>query len=541
MKKTLTVCFVSLLALTIACDLSYFEDAEFSDSSFDPSIAVVFGELTYTVSDLFEQLNSESADIEANQEGVVTLGFQEELQSQSAADFLTISDLNFQGSLPGGVTINNPVGGPTVTVPVTQSFEFNLSQQGGEALDSVDFSAGNFGFTVQSDFNTTINYTATFKSLAENGTPLTVTGTLNPASNSNTVNVNLSTYVGLFNKDANGNAASNKFLLDVSYDVVIAPGSGVTSTDEITFNGQIQNSDFETVYGQFGTKQLEVGLDNIDFGIFDQFGGDGNITFNDPQFTFVFNNSFGFPLGIDFQSLSVLTSDGQTINLEGDIINQLNVVEAPTVANRGTTTTTEITLNKDNSNIAELLSAKPETLIINVSASSNPAGAPAQYNFIGNTGELGIGVNVEIPLDITIDGLTVTETVPFSPPEDIDQAKGLLLRLISENELPLSGIVGIEFLDDQGAVVYSLDAQTAFDAAELGNDGRTAQPAAAVADFRLDESAVQSIQNSSQINLVVRLSTTGATQGVNVKLFEDYELVFKVAGQLDLNISSNDN
>ena len=536
MKKTVVACFVGLMALTIACDFSYFEDAEFTDPSFDPSIAVVFGDLTYTVSDLFEQLNSESANIAANDEGVVTLSFQEDLQSQSASDFLTISDLNFQGNVPGGVTLNNPPGGPTVTLPVTQSFEFDLAQQGGESLDSIDFSAGNFGFTVESDFNTTINYTATFKSLEENGSPLVASGTLTPASNSNTVNVNLSSYIGLFNKDVNGNAASNKFLLDVTYTVLVAPGSSVASTDKISFTVQIQNSNFDAVYGQFGTKQLEVGFDNIDFGIFDQFGGDGNIAFNDPQFTFVFNNSFGFPLGIDFQSLSVRTSDGQTINLEGDIINQLNVVQAPTVENRGSIVTTEITLNKDNSNIAELLSSKPETLIVNVSASSNPSGAPTQYNFMANTSELGISVNVEIPLDINIDGLTVTEALPFSPPEDIDQAKGLLLRLISENELPLSGIVGIQFLDDQGAVVYSLDAQAAFDAAQLGSDGRTSQAASAIADFRLDENAIQLIQGAAEINLVVTLSTTDASDGVNVKLFEDYELYFKVAGQLDLNL-----
>lgn len=139
MKRLLILSCIGLCCLLAACNVQYFENAKFdSDIVFDPSIAVVFGELNYTVDELFEQLNDANAGITSNDAGVVTIVYSEQLQSQSAQDFLQVQDQTFGSSLPAGVDVSNP--GVSTTITVSEVYEFDLSQRGAEAYDSIFFS-----------------------------------------------------------------------------------------------------------------------------------------------------------------------------------------------------------------------------------------------------------------------------------------------------------------------------------------------------------------------------------------------------------------
>lgn len=131
--------------------------------------------------------------------------------------------------------------------------------------------------------------------------------------------------------------------------------------------------------------------------------------------------------------------------------------------------------------------------------------------------------------------------MPFSPPEDIDQAKRLMIRLASENYIPMGGKVEIQFLGANNNLLHSVDEQAVFEGAEVGTNGRTNEPARATADFVLEEDDIQSIKDAETILLLVTLTTTDADQGANVKLFDDYELKFKVSGQLDIVVNANGN
>jgi len=525
-------------SLLVACNVQYFEKAKFGDIVFDPSIAVVFGELNYTVDELFEQLNDANAGVTSNDEGVVTIVYSEQLQSQSAQDFLQVQDQGFGNSLPGGVNITNP--GAATTVNVSESYEFDLSQRGSEAYDSIFFQSGLFEFSVESDFNATIDFTATFKSLEKSDNELVMSGTLTQSNNTFFDTESLSEYVGYFYLDKDGNPAANKFLVDITYDITVAPGESIADTDRIQFDIGMTNTKFERIYGFVDSQELEVSFEIVNFDFFQQFGT-GDITFTDPKVNFVFNNSFGFPLGVDFRQIEATNSEGQSVSLQGDIINQLNQVAGPRLVNEGNTTVTEIEINKDNSNVSELLSLKPERIVVDVVAESNPAGVPFQYNFINDASILDIGVDIEIPFDMNINGIQAEESMSFSPPENIDDAKRLMIRLASENYIPLEGIVEVQFLNSNGSIVYTIDEQAAFSAAEVSASGRTTQPAIATTDFVLEDANIQAIKNATSINLVVTLTTTDADQGASVKLFDDYELKFKVSGQLDVTLSSKGN
>lgn len=539
MKRFLAICVIGLSLAFSACNVKYFEGAEFSDNIvFDPSIAVVFGRLEYTVDELFEQLNDANAGITSNDEGVVTIVYSEQLQSQSAQNFLEVQDQSFGSSIPSGVNLSNPPN--TTVVTVTESYAFDLSQRGNEAYDSIYFQSGLFEFSVESDFNANINFEATFTSLQSSGNSLVMTGDLTPGNNTFSQTENLDNYKGLFHLDENGDPSSNKFLVEITYDVEVTPTSSIDENDRVEFTMSMTNTNFDAVYGFVDSQELEVSFEIVDFDFFQQFDR-GNVTFADPRVNFVFDNSFGFPLGVDFQDITATNSEGQSVSLQGDIINQLNEVVGPRLENEGAIRTTEIEVNNQNSNIVDLLSLQPETIVVDVRATSNPNGIPFQYNFINDESILDVGVNIEIPFDMTLDGLQAEERMPFTPPEDIDQATGLMLRLASENNIPMSGIVEMQFLGDNNNLLYSIDEQAAFEAAPVGSNGRTTESTFRTADFLLDEDAIQSIKSASTILLLVTLTTTDADQGANVKLFDDYQLSFTVSGQLDFTLNSNGN
>lgn len=538
MKRLLTLCILGLSAVLVACNVQYFDKAKFGDLVFDPSIAVVFGELNYTVDELFEQLNDANAGITSNDDGVITVVYTEQLQSQSAQEFLEVPDQGFGSSLAGGTNLSNPP--VTQVITVNETYAFNLSQNGAEEYDSIYFQSGSFEFSVSSDFNANIDFVATFTSLETSDAPLVMSGRLTPGNNSFSETESLTNYKGFFHLDENGDPASNKFVVDITYDIEVTPTSSISATDRVEFNVAMINTKFDAVYGYVDNQELEVSFELVNFDFFQQFGT-GGITFADPRVGFVFNNSFGFPLGVDFQQITAINAEGQSLSLQGDIINQLNTVDGPELIDEGAVKETIIELNNTNSNIADLLSLQPETVVVDVVAYSNPNGVPFQYNFINDQSLLDIGVDIEIPFDMTIDGLQVEEDMPFSPPENMDQAKRLMLRLASENFIPLSGSVEVQFLNGSNSILHSIDQQAIFNAAEVGSDGRTSQAATGTTDFILEEEDIKSIQNAESIRLLITLSTTDADQGANVKLFDDYQLNFKVSGQLDITIDAKGN
>lgn len=203
MKKRTNLLLIGVaLLFTWSCNLDYFEGAEIGDIVFDPSVAISVGEISYTVEELFEELNDAGAQVGATDDNVVSLIYEQQLQSQSATSFLAVLDQNFGGSLASGTSVSNPLN--EVRFSVSETYQYDLSQRGNEAYDSIYFSGGDLQVALSSDYDATINFNLTFLSLEENGVAYSVSGQLTPNNSSFNINQSLSNFVGLFNTDING-------------------------------------------------------------------------------------------------------------------------------------------------------------------------------------------------------------------------------------------------------------------------------------------------------------------------------------------------
>lgn len=539
MKRFLIACIVcTTIAVVPSCNLSYFESTEFGDIIFDPSLALPVGEITYTVSELFEELNEGGAVIAPNSEDVVTLTYTETLQSQSASGFLTVLDQGFGSSLASGTNLANP---PIATqIQVSETYEFDLSQSGNEAYDSILFNGGTFDFQVSSDIGADVSFTATFTSLEDASGTIVMTGDLPSGGASFSESASLVGGKGLFHLDAQGNASSSKFLVSINYVISVGTTNAITADQGVTFNIGMNNAAFQTIFGNVGNQSLSVGEQDINLDFFSTFGG-GNIAFADPSIKFIFDNSFGFPLGIDFEQLTAVSADGTNINLQGSVVDNVQIVNSPEVSQQGSSVRTELAINASNSNIADLLSSKPTRFLVEVGAESNPSTIPAVYNFIDLANILDVSVEIEIPLEININRLSAEEIVGFSGGEDLNDAKRLLFRVMAENELPLGGQIELQFRDASDNVIYTVDERPAFTAASVGSDGRTNEVATSTVDILLPDAAIRTIQNAASIKVIATISTTDAESATAVKLFDDYELKFRLAVQAEVEVNANGN
>ena len=541
MKKDLIKNFLVLLVIfgsVSACNLSYFEDAEFGDFVWDPSLAIPVGEITYSIDELFDELNDAGAEVGTNDENVVTLSYSESLQSQTASAFLAVLDQNFSGDVQTGVAFDNP--GVATTVEIDRVFEFDLSQRNAEEYDSITFTGGNFDIAFTSDLDADVAFTMEVRSLINKttGDPLTVTGTLSPSGPTFNSNNDLGDFRGDFTRDAAGNEIRNRVVVAFNYVISVEPDTRVAATDQVSFDLNLSDANFQTVYGDIGSQALDVNFEVVNLDFFRDFDA-GGITFAEPIFNFVFDNGFGFPLGIDFTAITAIGNAGEILALSGTATDNPLVVTAPMVDAIGTTERSVFSLNSENSNIADLLALQPRRVIMEVNAGSNPPEGPDQYNFVDQSSLLDVAIQIDLPIIANIDDLVATEVIDFGSGSDLTEARRVLLRIITENELPLGGDIELQFLDAQENVVFTVTDRPIFEAAPLGAGDRTSGATTTTVDVEFADADIRAIEGATDIRVIARLSTTDAQSGNAVKFFDDYELRIRLAAQVDVEVGGS--
>ena len=529
----LAVCATALL---VGCNLEYFADAKLNDLVWKPSLAIPLGELSYSVQDLFDELSEAGVDIGQNSDNIVMLTYEAQLQSQTATGFLTLSNQSFGQSVDAGLNINAQ--GFASEHNFNEVFEFDLAATQNEEYDSVNFNGGNIDILMSSELDAEVDYTLTLSSLVNNDTnlPLVVSGTLTPNS-STSFNDALNKYLGDFSKDANNNAVRNKILVKLDYQVRVSATSLIQSTDGVSFSMTLTNPEFDLVYGYVGERKLDVNFELLNLDFFDSFR-EGTISFAEPRFSFVFDNSFGFPLGVSFNQIAAITQQGQIIPITGSAANTEGIVNGPQIGAIGTSVNTTLELNSTNSNLPELISSMPKKVIIEVNTEANPASAPAQYNFVSVNSELSVGVLLELPMIVNINGLVSRQNIDFDVASDLEQAKQLTLRLITENDLPLGGEVELVFKDQKGDVVYTVNEKALFDGAPVGSDGRTTEVVTKIVDIDFSDADIRLLEKATSIDVVTRLTTTDASSNEVVKFYSDYNLTVKLAVQADIELNT---
>ncbi|MEL6867002.1 MAG: hypothetical protein AAFP19_21435 [Bacteroidota bacterium] len=297
--------------------------------------------------------------------------------------------------------------------------------------------------------------------------------------------------------------------------------------------GEADNWAFSDMIGYWTTERYEIKKDSIELEIYDEWV-EVDLRFEDPRLAITVDNSFGFATEIRVKTLSVRTASGEEIAFKSDVVDNAFQVAYPSLNEMGTYKQTIFSFTKENSNIVDIVNAKPTAIIYELEALVNPDDAMTEMGFLTAESEIVSTVSVDLPLVISATNFSIEETVEFDL-NDIEDIRNAEFKLLTTNSIPAEFGVQFYFVDDQNAVVDSLfDQELALIAAAAVNaQGDVSQATENSLLIPIPDDRMEQIRQAGKLQLEASMSTTN-DGAVPVRILSTQELDVKLGVKFGL-------
>ena len=514
----------------LSCGLT---DLEFSDNvaSLSPEIALPIGSISYTISDLIDDINSETLEVQEGDDFFLSLVYQDTNVYADQENFLSIDDVTNQtGFQPLDSDI--PPVLPAQVITEDSDFDFALPAEDGKEIDSVYFRGGTLNLMVTSDFDFPVDYTFTLTDVRtiNDDQPLVFSGSLDGANPE-----------GSHTRDMGGTkvvsvptAGDNLFFVNLEVTLFVPENTGVSANDGFTIDLLFDDPATEAAFGGFGMDLIDVYSSQVDVSSLNELGN-GGIEFFNPILRLEIENEFGIELDLFLDDIKAITDDGE-IPLEGSVTDNPQFVDSPDYEQIGQSVQTDIVIDNTNSNLADLFSSLPNQLAFDVTAQSNPAAGDNIRNFLFDTDSVTIRSIAEIPFELKMDGFQREES--FSSPGGLDEADYIDLLLTVTNEIPINGTLGISFRDKDGNELFLLSGVELINSPTIGSDGRTTEAVVTNSQINLVDEALDAFLEADDIVVIIGIDSFEKDSDRFVRFYSDYELKMEVAivGQITIEI-----
>jgi hypothetical protein len=506
------------------------EDLNIALPDWTPTEAVPFVNSNMTLRDF---VDTKEVNILEDPNGLYTFVYKDTMESPSAEDIIKIPNQshNFAIGFNSTDIINNTpfTTGKTITKTTSTNFSVNLNY--GANLKYIDLKGGVLPISFSSDFKHQMSLTLTFASLKKNGVPLVKTYSLNYAGTS-PVTISDNIILDGYRIDlSNGGTATNRFDYSVSY-TITSNGNVISVADQVRINLALQSLKYSLLYGDIGQFPISPYNGSLSIDVFDR-TIIGDIFFEDPKLKVTFDNSFGVPVSFSINKLEAVTTDDQVIPIThtGSMNTDLNF---PGNTEIGQSATTEIILDKGNSNIQDVLNPAPNK--INYSVQTTIGASGSVDRFVTDKSKIKVYVDVEIPLDgrIKVYGLQDTVTVDMPESEYVEKAT---LKLKTTNKFPVDIKLQIYFLDSDNTVLDSLISPNEYIATsgQLDANGKVASPSIKYTEIVFDKNRYDKIDGAKRIIIRGGLATTNNAT-VSVKFYSFYTFTTQISLLTDLKV-----
>lgn len=402
-------------------------------------------------------------------------------------------------------------------------------------LKKLKVKKGRVSFTVNSTIEEEMNVDYSIPYATRNGQPFFqsfVVPAAPPGGSANfTVDYDISGYeIDLRGKDPNIRDTVNSFfnILDVTID-----SSGIERNisldDSIFLYVGLLDLEPEYAEGYFGGEIFEVGPESLDF---DFFGGiNGKIDFEDLNFNIVLENGIGAQAMATINQLTARnTSKGSTVALSGSGVAGPHLL-GPATYPPLTPSLTSINLNKSNSNIKPFIEQLPNKLDYFVTIQTNPNGNISNYkDFLTDQSELVAKLEVDMPVSLTADAVTFTDTLNFDLSAATNSQNILEghLNIVADNGFPFDIQLQVYLLDEGGNIIDSLvgTVDNRIQAAPADANNRVSSPLRSVVVARADKARMDKLRQSKKI-LIKAVLDTPKSNANYWKIYNDY--TFKVS------------
>ena len=533
MKIVTKLCLIILLShLFSSCDISYL-DKEIEDPTLEGSIKIPIGFINYTLSEVFDKLGSDGLsptsveDFSFNYTQTFT-GEDNAAFNVEVADFTTTGEIEnpiddatltaFGASSPYEIQPGDPI---IFISPIEGLddiiYDLNLSQE----ITDIAFNGGNLVITINTDVDNQTNTTIkiTIPSLKKKSDDSVFEGSWEITEGSEEqITIPLNEYNADLTIDPEGTGnLYNKMVVNVIASLTYDAGDIIDTSDEITYEVKLTDISYDVIEGDFKQKTFSLSNPPIDLGEFsDNFSG-GNVTFDNTQMTINISNDYGFPIGIDLSSVeAVSTNSSVNLNYTATDPSLPNTMIIDGVENFGDDEkVTELTLDKDNSNIGDLLESNPNEIKFNLSGISNPINSVPNENFYASS-----NTGFEAEVSIGFDKVNLNEEIDFNnnTDEDFEEFQSIKIVTSVENKIPLTGDLILEFKNSANEIIHT-ESFNAFNAANIDPSSSESDGVAVLSNFEinLDKNEINSLVNTEKINIKVTLQLPDGESSVTVK------------------------
>lgn len=481
---------------------------KFNEISLQPELAVPLMRGTLTLSDLVANDSTFTVDPD---NGVRIITVQDSLFGFSAVEFVQIPD-------------QDPVPLPMVNGDPPLDFDIGLGTLAGAELESAVYQEGQlkYGIQIPAAAGNDVQVEFTFKNATLGGQTFSSVFTL-PA---NLTEMNDSLDISGLNIDFSNAGQGVNFL---GLRAEILDDGGLAASVPVILTIQFTGVKVSEAVGFFGQRQVSIpdGSFDLDLEALENFASGFVLT--DPKITLRAESS----MGVDFTIIPNFTG----INTLNDIV-PLNPdsaeVKGPTTP--GASITSDIIIDRNNSNIVNFLASLPQEIFYSGGAALNPNKDPlTTTNFVDANSFVNMGLEIDLPLRFSADNMRLEDTIEAGIASGEIEIDTLVLYIKTINGFPFDMNVNLTFLDSlTGDSIGNINLDL-LQAATVDANGRVItknEPPTIVRS--LTKSEIDALNRTDKIRIRGSLNAPGQNNPNNspdVKMFTDYSLEILVATQ----------
>lgn len=511
---------------TIVCSCNL-EELQFTDVE-GPRLtgihALPLGHIEYTIRELIEEVNDDQLDLQEDSLSMLYFYYRDTVAFDAANNIITINEVRNNRFIDLPATPPVPV---AQVVTVNRTLVFSYPAEDDEEVDSIFYRTGMVTLALTHELNSEVTYTFIIRNTIHEST-------LQPVILSDS---EPSQELSDYKTELNYVDGENSFEVDISLNIFLLPGQSIPDNSEAEIELVFTDQSFDRLYGKFGRDTLQIGNQVLDVAFFEDLGNSG-LSFGDPTLTFNFTNGFGLPIGLLFGGVYGVKGTGaeaDTANLSGPVTNSAQLVTGASDVNTPGLST--ISINRNNSNLRQFLARSPNTIGFDLSAISNPAD-PTALNFVDAESQITAAIELEMPMEISLRNLSRELRFGLGNGIGFDEADSVVIRIVTENELPFIVELELEIQDQNDSVRYTVAKNIILQSPSINENGFVEFPRKHVADIPVGQVGVEQL-NEAGNRLVARVfintPNTGTGSQTFIKILADYRLKVQLSALGRLN------
>ncbi len=197
-------------------------------------------------------------------------------------------------------------------------------------------------------------------------------------------------------------------------------------------------------------------------------------------------------------------------------------------------------MNTTNSNIDQLIEIFPNQLLSDINLNVNPLGNISGGNdFVYKKHPLETNLNVEFPLSLIANNLTLQDTVDFSLSQE-GETGGIIdgtLFIYANNGYPFDATIQMGLYDENMNFLQNLTINNQIQSATVNSALKVTDKKESVLSIPLSGADINNLYLAKHILLKIAFTTTAQPQFV--KVYEGYAIDIKMVGDFSYNVNSN--